>query len=148
MKTANHSSSDSTNSSSVLSRRTAPKILIVEDEAQVAILIRILLYQAGCETEIATSIPEALKLAQEKNFDLITLDVGLSSSTDGFAFCKQLKENPRLQKVPVVFVSGRGSLEDQQHGLDAGAVDYIVKPFDGSEFVTRIMLHINAKAIT
>lgn len=119
-----------------------PKILIVEDESQVAMLIRILLYRAGCETEIAINVSEALKLAQEKVFDLITLDIGLPGETDGFTFCRQLKQNPRSKEVPIVIISGQGTLEDQQHGLDAGAVDYIVKPFDGSDFAPRLLAHI------
>jgi DNA-binding response OmpR family regulator len=142
MKTANLSSPGSTNSSFVSSHGAAPKILIVEDEMSVAMLIRILLYQAGCETEIATSISDALERAHEKDFNLITLDIGMPGCADGLSFCRQLKEDPRLKDVPVVFVSGRGSLEDQQRGLDAGAVDYIVKPFDTSEIAGRVLSHI------
>lgn len=122
-----------------------PRILVVEDEAPMAKLIRILLYQEGCETEIATSISQALVVAREKDFDLITLDVGLPGETDGLTFCRQVRKNPRLKQVPIVFVSGRGSLEDQQRGLDAGAADYITKPFDTGEFAARVLSHINRR---
>jgi DNA-binding response OmpR family regulator len=118
-----------------------PRILIVEDEAPVAMVIRFLLGRAGCETEIATTIPKAMQLAQEKDFSLITLDVGMPGR-DGFRVCQELKQNPRLKKTPIIFISGRSSLEDQQYGLKMGAADYITKPFDSSEFAPRILSHI------
>ncbi|MGH7943078.1 MAG: response regulator transcription factor [Limisphaerales bacterium] len=145
MTIANHSNPGSANSPLASSHGAKPKILAVEDEMSVAMLIRILLYQEGCETEIATSVSEALELAQEKDFDLITLDIGIPGDTDGITFCRQLKENPRLKDVPIVIVSGRGSLEDQQRGLDAGAADYITKPFDAGEFAARVLSHINRR---
>jgi DNA-binding response OmpR family regulator len=123
------------------------KILIVEDEAPVAQVIRFLLNQAGCETEIAASVPKALQLARENDFDLITLDVGMPSG-NGFTLCEQLKKDPRLKETPIIFISGRASLEDQQRGLDAGAADYITKPFQTWEFAARVLSHITAKKAT
>ena len=82
-----------------------------------------------------------MQMAEAGNFDLITLDVDLPDG-DGFKICSRLKENPRLCDTPIVFVSGRSSLEDQQHGLDSGAIDYITKPFETSEFAPRILSHI------
>jgi putative two-component system response regulator len=120
------------------------KVLIVEDEAPVAIIIRFLLEQSGCETQIATSIPKALQLARHNDFDLVTMDVGMPGG-DGLRLCRQLKQEPRLKETPIIFISGRASLEDQQHGLDAGAADYITKPFDTAEFAGRILSHIKTK---
>ena len=117
-----------------------PRILIVEDEAPVAMVIRFLLGRAGCETEIAMDISKAMQLAREGNFDLITLD-GMPGG-DGFWFCGELKRDPYLKDTPIIFVSGRAALEDQQHGLEMGASDYITKPFDSSEFAQRILSHI------
>lgn len=142
MKTANLSGPGSKNSPFVSSHRATPRILIIEDEMSVAMLIRILLYREGCETEIVTSVSKALKLAKEKVFDLITLDIGIPGGTDGLTFCEQLKENPSLKEIPVVIISGRGALEDQQRGLDAGAADNVVKPFDTSEFAPRLLAQI------
>jgi two-component system phosphate regulon response regulator PhoB len=117
------------------------KILIVEDEAPVAMIMRFLLGLAGCEAEIAPTRARAIQMAQYGNFDLITLDVNMPDA-NGFELCCEFKQNPRLREIPVVFVSGRCCLEDQQRGLDAGAADYITKPFETFEFASRVLSHI------
>jgi DNA-binding response OmpR family regulator len=116
-----------------------PKILIVEDDTPLAMMIFFLLARAGCETEVATSGKKALQMAEAGNFDLITLDVDLPDMT-GFEVCQLLKENPFFQ-TPIVFVSGRPLEEDIQVGLELGAVDYITKPF-GAEFAPRLLSHV------
>lgn len=120
------------------------RILIVEDEASVAMIMRFLLGLAGCEAEIAASRAKAMMMAQTGNFDLITLDVNMPDA-NGFDFCSELKQNPRFHDIPVIFVSGRCSFEDQQRGLDAGAADYITKPFETFEFAPRILSHIKRR---
>ena len=117
------------------------KILIVEDEAPVAITISFLLTRAGCETQVASTRAEAMQMAQSICFDLITLDVNMPD-TNGYILCADLKKDPRLRHIPVVFVSGRCSLEDQQRGLDVGAADYITKPFAALEFAQRLLSHV------
>ncbi|HEX3625379.1 MAG TPA: response regulator [Verrucomicrobiae bacterium] len=119
------------------------KILIIEDEPSVANTMRFLLGLADCEAEIATDGDRAIQIAQARKFDLITLDVTMPGQ-NGFEVCNQLKQNPRLRDIPVVFVTGQCSLEDQQRGLEAGAVDYITKPF-GAEFAPRLLSHIKTK---
>ncbi len=117
------------------------KILIIEDEIPLALLMVSLLSRAGCEAEVASTAKKGMLLAENGNFDLIALDVDLPDG-NGFKICCRLKEHSRLCDTPVVFVSGRSCLEDQQHGLDVGAADYITKPFDGFEFVPRLLSHI------
>jgi DNA-binding response OmpR family regulator len=116
------------------------RILIVEDQMPVAMMMTFLLARAGCETAVATTGKKAMQMAEEGRFDLVTLDVDLPDG-DGFILCSRLKEHPRFCDTPVVFVSGRCCFEDQQHGLEVGAVDYITKPF-GMEFVPRLLSHI------
>jgi DNA-binding response OmpR family regulator len=118
-----------------------PRILIVEDEMPLALLMVHLLSGAGCEVEIATTAKKGMQLAEEGNFDLITLDVELPDG-NGFNLCSRLKENPRLRDTPIIFVSSCSCLEDQQHGLDLGAADYITKPFETFEFAPRLLSHI------
>lgn len=117
------------------------RILIVDDEAPVAVTMSFLLQHAGCETETATTAMEAIQMAQKGNFSLITLDVNIPGGPNGFEICRKLRDIPRLRDTPIVIISGRASIEDQQSGLDAGAVDYITKPF-GVEFVPRLLSHI------
>jgi two-component system alkaline phosphatase synthesis response regulator PhoP len=117
------------------------RILIVEDEASVAMTIRFLLSMAGCNAEIAGTRSKAIQMAESGDFDLITLDVNLQGA-NGYDICTELKRNPRLRSTPIVFVSGNCNLEDQQRGLDVGAVDYITKPFGAFEFVPRLLSHI------
>jgi len=119
------------------------EILIVEDEASVAMTMRFLLGIAGCRAEIANTKAKAMQMAQTGHFDLITLDVSMPDA-NGFTLCGELKQNPRLRNTPIVFVSGRCSLEDQQRGLDVGAVDYITKPFETFEFAPRLLSHIQS----
>ncbi|MGO9586291.1 MAG: response regulator transcription factor [Limisphaerales bacterium] len=113
------------------------KILIVEDQMPVAMMMTFLLARAGCETEVATTGANAMQKAQDGNFDLITLDADLPGGISGFEVCRRLKENPFFQ-TPVVFVSGRPCPQDVRRGLELGAVDYITKPF-GVEFAPRLL---------
>lgn len=117
------------------------RILVVEDEMPIALLMVHLLSRAGCEVQIATTAKKGMQLAEEGDFDLITLDVDLPDG-NGFKLCSRLKEHPRLCDTPHVFVSGRSCLEDQQHGLDVGAADYITKPFETFEFAPRLLSYI------
>jgi putative two-component system response regulator len=118
-----------------------PRILIVEDEMPVAMMMLFLLTRADCEATVATTGKKAMQMAEEGNFDLITLGVDLPDG-NGFKLCSRLKENPRFRDTAIVFVSARSCLEDQQHGLDVGAADYITKPFETFEFAPRLLSNL------
>jgi putative two-component system response regulator len=120
------------------------KILIIEDDTPVAMMIAYLLTRAQCEVAFASTVKKGMELAEAGNFDLITLDIDLPDG-NGFKLCSRLKEHSHLCDTPIVFVSGRSCLEDQQHGLDIGAADYITKPFETFEFVPRLLSHIKTK---
>jgi DNA-binding response OmpR family regulator len=120
------------------SRRAKAKILVVDDQMAVTTMMRFLLTRAGCETQGALSAEKALRLAQTDVFDLITLDVGIPD-LDGFRLFQKLRQIPHLKEIPIVFVSGNSSIENQQHGLDLGAADFIEKPFDTQDFLSRIL---------
>jgi len=117
------------------------KILVVDDQMAVALMMVFLLTRVGCEAEAATNAEKALRLAQTERFDLITLDVDMPDS-NGFELFQRLKQIPHLRETPVVFVSGNATIENQQRALDLGAVDFIEKPFDTREFVSRLLPHI------
>jgi DNA-binding response OmpR family regulator len=121
------------------------KILVVEDEPGVSMMMAYLLTQAGCEVQTAWNAERGMKLAQTRGFDLITLEVSLPGM-NGFEIYRRLKENPFFQ-TPIVFVSNRPREQDVQHGLEIGAVDYIEKPFDAQDFTSRILLHAKERAM-
>jgi CheY-like chemotaxis protein len=118
-----------------------PKILVVDDQPDVLATILYLLKRAGCETTGAKTGAEALRLAQERKFDLITLDIDLPD-TDGLELCRRLKQDVHLLHIPVIIVSGRPYEGNQQCCSELGAADYIVKPFDASAFVSCIFSHL------
>lgn len=121
------------------------RILVIEDEPRVSMMMAYFLTQAGCEVQTAWNAEKGMRLAQTREFDLITLDVNLPGIS-GFEICHCLKENPFFQ-TPIVFVSNRPSEHDAQHGLELGAVDCIEKPFDAQDFIARILLHAKERAM-
>jgi len=116
------------------------RILVVEDDTPLAMMMVHVLSRAGCDVQVANTGKKGLELAQECKFDLITLDIDLSDA-NGVSICLELKQRHVSRKTPVVFVTGRQSEQDLRRGLDAGAVDYIVKPF-GMEFAPRLLSHV------
>jgi DNA-binding response OmpR family regulator len=121
-----------------------PKILIIEDQPEVLRMMVLLLARAGCEALTAHDGNEGLQLARQPDIDLILLDIDLPDIS-GFEICRRLKEDPRVSRVPVIFVTGRFCEEDRRRGFALGAADYIDKPFDVSHFVRRILFHLETR---
>ena len=116
------------------------RILIVEDDTPLAMMMVHVLSRAGCDVQVASTGKKGLELAQAIRFDLITLDIDLPGIS-GLEICAELKQRHLTRNTPVVFLTGRLAEQDVQRGLDAGAVDYIAKPF-GIEFAPRLLSHI------
>jgi DNA-binding response OmpR family regulator len=114
------------------------RILVVDDQVAVALMMVFLLTRAGCDAQAATNAEKALRLAQTETFNLIILDVGMPD-LNGFQLFQKLRHIPHLKGTPVVFVSGNATIENQQHALDLGAADFIEKPFGTQDFVSRIL---------
>ncbi|MBN1813771.1 MAG: response regulator, partial [Anaerolineae bacterium] len=114
--------------------RTSKRVLIVEDDEDIANLIRLHLAGDGREVLVARRGDEALEMAQRERPDLITLDV-LLPDTDGFGVLEQLKSDPITRRIPVIVVS---ILQDREDGLRLGAVDYITKPIDEERLVRAV----------
>ena len=114
------------------------KILVVDDQVAVTAMIRFLLARAGCETQGALDAEKALRLAQTQVFDLITLDLEIPGGS-GFDLFMDLKQIPHLKETPIVFISGNATIENQQHALELGAADFIEKPFETQDFLSRIL---------
>lgn len=120
---------------------TKVKVLVVEDETPVAMLMVFLFARAGHDAESAWNAEKALRLAAAGKFDLITLDVDMPGIS-GFELFRRLKQIPHLKETPIVFVSGNATIENQQYALELGAVDFIEKPFGAEDFVPRILSFI------
>ena len=106
--------------------RDAARVLVIEDDADIAALIQLHLAGNGREVLIARRGDQAIEMAQKEHPDLITLDI-LLPDMDGFTVLEQLKANPATREIPVVVVS---VLPDQDECLRLGAVDYVSKPID------------------
>jgi DNA-binding response OmpR family regulator len=120
------------------------KILVVDDQTAVALMMVFLLTRAGCDAQAALDAEKALRLAQTEVFDLITLDVEMPI-LNGFGLFQRLKEIPHLKETPFIFVSGQPTIENMQHAFEIGAVDFIEKPFDTQDFVSRILCCIKSR---
>lgn len=121
--------------------KEAVRILAIEDGPAMRDLMVKVLTRAGCDVEAAETGTEGLRLAGHGGFDLIASDIDLPDMT-GFEICLQLKQDPQLQHIPVVFVSGRFAEEDLRRSREVGAADYITKPFDARSFVSRLLSHV------
>ena len=114
------------------------KILIAEDERDIRELIEFTLTAyAGHQVFKATNGAEAVELAPQVMPDLIMMDVRMPRMT-GYEACKALKLIDSVKDIPVVFLSAKGQESEIDTGLDAGAYDYILKPFAPVELATRV----------
>jgi len=113
---------------------TGARVLVVEDEPQMRRFIRAALSAHGYEVAEASSGSEALALATSRNPDVILLDLGLPD-IDGIDLTRKLRE---WSRTPVIVISARGREADKVSALDAGADDYLTKPFGVDELLARI----------
>ena len=115
----------------------AKKILIVEDERDIANLISFNLEQNGYDAEIVPSGEDAMKALKEFLPDLILLDIMLPG-IDGLSVCSWIRKNPETKNLPVIILTAKGSEEEIVNGLELGADDYITKPFSPKVLLARI----------
>ncbi len=113
------------------------KLLTVEDETAIRELLAFICETDGHEVRKAASLAEARAILAEETPDVILLDVMLPDGS-GFDFLREVRANEGTQHVPVMMITARGDETDRVNGLDAGADDYIVKPFMPRELTARI----------
>jgi DNA-binding response OmpR family regulator len=113
------------------------KILIAEDEPDIRELVTFMLRFAGFEVVAASNGEDAVRTAAREIPDLVIMDVRMPRMT-GYDACRLMKANPDLRHVPVVFLSAKGQEAEIQSGLDAGAEEYILKPFSPAELTNRV----------
>ena len=113
------------------------KILIAEDERDIRDLVAFTLRFAGHEVFAAANGEEAVELAPKVNPDLVLMDVRMPRMT-GYEACRVLKADPVLRHIPVIFLSAKGQESEIQQGLDAGAEEYLLKPFAPDQLTDRV----------
>jgi DNA-binding response OmpR family regulator len=111
------------------------RILLAEDEPKVAEHVRAGLVAEGYAVDVATDGDEAVWLAEENKYDALLLDVTMPHK-DGFTVVRHLRRKQIL--APVIFITARDDVQDKVRGLDAGADDYLTKPFSISELLARL----------
>lgn len=115
-------------------RESRPRVLVIEDEPGILYFLELGLNYEGFEVVSAAGGPEGLEMALTRSFDLVLLD-RLLPGMDGLEICRKIRQ---ASPVPIFFVTALDSLEDRVEGFEAGADDYIVKPFQFKELVARM----------
>jgi DNA-binding response OmpR family regulator len=114
------------------------KVLVVDDDRVVADLVAFTVRRAGYEAILANDAASTLRRWSEEKPDLIILDINLPGTAqvkDGFAICQHIR---RQSDVPIILLTVRGEENDIVHGLEAGADDYILKPFSPRQLIARV----------
>jgi len=115
------------------------KILIADDDPDIRDVLKITLTEENYETIEAKNGEEALEIIRSRPLDLVLLDYKMPKM-DGLQLCDLIKKDLLLQHLPIIMVTGKGEISDKIDGIDSGADDYIVKPFEPKELLARIRM--------
>ncbi len=114
------------------------KVLVVDDDPDVRRLVEMKLKIEGISTELACDGVDALQRMDEQVFDLVILDI-MMPEMDGIEACRRLRANSVYGRVPVLMLTARAQIADIERGFEAGATDYMVKPFSPRELSDRVV---------
>jgi DNA-binding response OmpR family regulator len=112
-------------------------VLLVEDERDIAALVRFHLEKAGFRCVVAADGATGLRLVRAEGPDLLVLDLMLPG-VDGLEVCRRVRRDPATRRLPIIMLTARGDEVDRVVGLELGADDYVVKPFSPRELVARV----------
>lgn len=118
-------------------KTSKPRILVVEDEPAIAGLMTFLLTREGYDVQTAFTGKAGMELAIIRKFDLILLDINLPGM-NGFDLCRELKQRHISRGTPIIFVSGNAIEERRQKAFELGAADFVEKPFQADDLISRI----------
>jgi DNA-binding NarL/FixJ family response regulator len=122
-------------------------VLVVDDSPDALSLINDALEVEGLDVLVALEGRQALTIAKRIRPDVILLDA-VMPVMDGFETCKQLKLNAELADIPVIFMTGLSDTDDIVKGLEAGGVDYLIKPINPAELIARMKVHLKNARLT
>ncbi|PMB01543.1 DNA-binding response regulator, partial [Fischerella thermalis CCMEE 5273] len=113
------------------------QLLLVDDEPGLREAVKDYLQESGFNVQVASNAREGWELMQQSTPDLVISDI-MMPQVDGYQFLKQLREDPRFQALPVIFLTAKGMTTDRIQGYQAGVDAYLPKPFDPDELVAII----------
>lgn len=125
-------------------RLRKPLILIAEDIPRNMEIVFNILNKEGYRIAMAGNGTKALEMIPEVEPDLILLDV-MMPGMNGFDVCINVKENPKVKDIPIIFLTAKAESNDIIKGLEIGAVDYVTKPFNAAELISRVKTHLDLK---
>src|SRR3989338_8333973 len=117
----------------------AVKILVVDDDPDIRDVLKLTLSEENYEIFEASDGEEALKIINAKPLDLVLLDYKIPK-IDGRQVCRLIKKDLLLRHLPIIMVTGKGDISDKVGGIDSGADDYVVKPFEPAELLARVRM--------
>ncbi|WP_223789835.1 response regulator [Marinicella meishanensis] len=117
-------------------------LLVVDDVSENIQVVMNILKEQGYEFSYALNGSQAQELLKTNSFDLVLLDV-MMPDINGFEVCQFMKQDPRLQDIPVIFLTARVDVDSITEGFNLGGVDYITKPFHSSELIARVKTHLD-----
>lgn len=120
------------------------KILIVDDLPKNIMVLGNNLMNENYQIAYARSGSEAIELTEKNDFDLILLDI-MMPGMDGYETCNKIMANPKTAKIPIIFITAKNDFDSIVKGFDAGAKDYVTKPFNSSELLARVRTHLELK---
>ena len=120
----------------------SPTVIVVEDEVQIRRFVRLALESDGCQVYEADTVQRGLIEAGTRRPDLVVLDLGLPDA-DGLDFIRDLRT---WSEIPILVLSARSAEEEKVAALDAGADDYLTKPFGAAELLARVRAHLRRQA--
>ena len=127
--------------------QTAKQTILVVDDEPVNLKILVELLRPDYQIRVAGNGQKALEIAaREDRPDLILLDI-MMPGIDGYEVCRLIKENPQTQHIPVIFLTAKSQVEDEQKGFNSGAVDYIAKPISPPIVRARVATHLQLKKV-
>ena len=112
-------------------------VLVVDDDEDVAETIERALRRSGHRALVAHRGADALQLARQNRPDLVVLDI-MMPGMNGVEVCRHMRANPDLARIPILFLTAKGEIGDKIVGFEAGADDYLTKPFDLRELDLRV----------
>jgi two-component system phosphate regulon response regulator PhoB len=113
------------------------RVLVVEDESDLVVMLRYNLEKEGFTVAATGDGEEALLLVEEQAPDIILLD-WMVPMVSGIEVCRRLRRNPDTRDIPIIMLTARGEEDDRVRGLNAGADDYVTKPFSPGELIARV----------